>query len=199
MDQPSPLATAIATIAAALIAGGIAFLASVLSKEQKTSEFRQAWIDAVREDMSKFIGHVQMILGTVLVYRKRDRGAKKDREVIDFYKRNERALMEFVGIYYRIRLRLNLEKHKELLELVDGLYSTFSTGGQGGIDATKIDSLTKQVDIASHGILKNEWKRVKRGEMSFYMSKYISLSVLVGAGGFFLCYIFGHVALYWVP
>ena len=29
---------------------------STLTKEQKTSEFRQAWIDALREDLARFLG-----------------------------------------------------------------------------------------------------------------------------------------------
>jgi hypothetical protein len=53
MSASSSLLTVIGPVIAAIITGAIAFLASVLSKEQKTSEFRQAWIDALRNDLAE--------------------------------------------------------------------------------------------------------------------------------------------------
>lgn len=46
---------AIGAIAAASIAGLLAFLSLIIAKENKTSEFRQAWIDSLRLDLSKLI------------------------------------------------------------------------------------------------------------------------------------------------
>ena len=45
MDIPSPAYVAIGAIFAAIIAGGISFIIAVISKDQKTSEFRQEWIN----------------------------------------------------------------------------------------------------------------------------------------------------------
>lgn len=42
---------AIGAIGAALIAATVSLLGLIISKEQKTSEFRQAWIDALRSDL----------------------------------------------------------------------------------------------------------------------------------------------------
>jgi len=46
---------AIATVVAAVIAGLISVVALTLTKEQKTSEFRQAWIDGLRSDLADYL------------------------------------------------------------------------------------------------------------------------------------------------
>lgn len=46
---------AVGAVLAATIAGGMSFLGSVFSKDQKTSEFRQAWIDGLRSEISQLI------------------------------------------------------------------------------------------------------------------------------------------------
>ena len=46
---------AMATVTASLITAIISFVNLTLTKEQKISEFRQAWIDALREDLSIFL------------------------------------------------------------------------------------------------------------------------------------------------
>jgi len=45
---------AIATVTASLIAALIAFVNLILTKELKTSEFRQAWINDLRKALSTF-------------------------------------------------------------------------------------------------------------------------------------------------
>ena len=54
---------AIGAIAAALIAGLISLLGLIISKEQKTSEFRQAWIDGLRSELSLVIAHANALHG----------------------------------------------------------------------------------------------------------------------------------------
>ena len=53
---PAQSLVAIATLVAALIAGAIAFVNLTLTKEMKTSEFRQAWIDGLRDELAAFFG-----------------------------------------------------------------------------------------------------------------------------------------------
>ncbi|HKE96605.1 MAG TPA: hypothetical protein VKB34_20010, partial [Povalibacter sp.] len=53
-ELPAQSIVAIATVVASLIAGVFSFVNLTLNKEQKTSEFRQAWIDALRADLSAF-------------------------------------------------------------------------------------------------------------------------------------------------
>lgn len=89
---------AIGTIAAALIAGLVSLLGLIISKEQKTSEFRQAWIDALRTELSAVIAHANAIHGAKAADFKTPAELWKD--VRD----------DYVGINEataRIRLRLN--------------------------------------------------------------------------------------------
>ena len=49
---------AIGAVVAALIAAIVSLLGLIISKEQKTSEFRQAWIDALRSDLTHLIHRI---------------------------------------------------------------------------------------------------------------------------------------------
>jgi hypothetical protein len=52
---------AIGATIAALIAGIVSLLGLIISKEQKTSEFRQAWVDALRSDLTGFLTQINAI------------------------------------------------------------------------------------------------------------------------------------------
>ena len=67
MTFPAIPDAAIGAIAAASIAGLLAFLGLIIAKENKTSEFRQAWIDSLRLDLSKLISNARAIRGAVAV------------------------------------------------------------------------------------------------------------------------------------
>jgi hypothetical protein len=58
---------AIGAVVAALIAGTVSLLGLIISKEQKTSEFRQAWIDALRCDLSAFLTQINAIHDSINV------------------------------------------------------------------------------------------------------------------------------------
>jgi hypothetical protein len=45
----------------ALFSGVFSMIGLIISKDQKLSAFRQAWIDALREDISSFAAHAIMI------------------------------------------------------------------------------------------------------------------------------------------
>src|SRR6218665_2619513 len=55
-DLPAQALAAVATLVASLIAAAVAFVNLTLTTELKTSEFRQAWIDGLREGLAKFLG-----------------------------------------------------------------------------------------------------------------------------------------------
>ena len=51
---------ALGAITAALITGFLSLLGLIISKEQKTSEFRQQWIDALRQELAEFLGYAEI-------------------------------------------------------------------------------------------------------------------------------------------
>ena len=96
--------SAAAYVGAAVIAASAAFIGVVIGKEQKTTEFRQDWINAQRSDLA---------LVLALASNARGQSAKTKSE----------ALVAFDEALNRIRLRENPEKEewKSVLEALDRL------------------------------------------------------------------------------
>lgn len=164
---------AIATVVAALITGAISFVNLTLTKEQKTSEFRQAWIDALREDLAQFLGAARAFARAVEVvhqfgpdYKSKVPLTVSDEKVSDLR-------YQAAETYCRIQLRLNPSEpeHVELLRLlrraIDEQNAMLHSGG--GIDPTM-----KAIEVANEyaqPVLKKEWERVKRGELPFRLAR----------------------------
>jgi translation initiation factor 2 beta subunit (eIF-2beta)/eIF-5 len=71
-DDPTAATTtaivaASATILVALISGLVSLLGLIISKEQKISDFRQAWIDALRQDTATLLANANTICASLLV------------------------------------------------------------------------------------------------------------------------------------
>lgn len=172
-ELPAQAIVAIATLVAALITGAISFVNLTLTKEQKTSEFRQAWIDALREDLAQFLGAARAFARAVEVlhqfgpdYKSKVPLTVSDEKVSDL--RHQAA-----ETYCRIQLRLNSSEpeHVELLRLlrraIDEQNAMLRNGG--GIDPTM-----KAIEVATEyaqPLLKREWERVKRGELPFRIAR----------------------------
>jgi hypothetical protein len=159
----------VGAVAVALIAGGISLVLAVLAKDQKTSEFRQAWIDLLRDDVSKYIGICSSISTLSIVVRK-----KSQQEVEEFVLSKHNDFVEAAGVATRIRLRLNRDEHKRLIALVTNLDGL-------GMDKKAFDDRIEEIVVESQSILKGEWERVKRGEFSYRVLKLISAAILLGS------------------
>lgn len=57
----------IGAIGAALIAGIVSLLGLIISKEQKTSEFRQTWVDSLRSEITSYLTSFNAIADALLV------------------------------------------------------------------------------------------------------------------------------------
>jgi len=162
-------------IAAALVAGLISFAVTVLAKDQKTSEFRQAWIDGLRADLADFAG----LAGTMaaVLNAKHLRGEDAGSYVLE--RHDDFTKMD--SLITRIRLRLNPDEHGEILEFLKVFRS-----GRPATSRAEIDQAVEGVVACGQKILKSEWKRVKRGEPAFQWLKRVSLVFVVAAlvGGF---------------
>lgn len=169
---------------AAVIAGAVAFLASVFTKESKTSEFRQAWIDGLRNDISHFIGAYYWV-SDVASERPEELATLKD---------------EFIKLEHmqaRIELRLNDKKeHEEILCQLHGLvrFETFSVQ-----DSVARTAAVNNFVAESRRILKGEWTRVKRGELTYRITKWISLLAFLAFAIIAVLLVRGHVLISYVP
>lgn len=172
MDIPLPLLVPIGAVLAACITGAISFVSLVTSKEQKISEFRQAWIDAFRSELADFSSQARRVslqhipvnlkaLTTPLLEQMEiaDREAEKP----DPFHENRQRMAQ---AYYALRLRLNPEEadHKQLMTHLDNVYELLnSRSDRYGKCVAELDNLAKVAQM----VLKREWVRVKDGEGSF--------------------------------
>lgn len=161
---------AIGAIAAASIGGLLAFLGLLVAKENKTSEFRQAWIDSVRLDLAKMISNARAIRGAVAV------GFEEKSEL---FNATERYFVEINQVAVAIRLRVNPKEqaYRLILEGIDELERLM-------IDCPSIDLVAcreceKKIIDQAQVVLKNEWNRVRRGELIFSITKWVGFTVIM--------------------
>src|SRR5947208_1351430 len=70
-----PLIAAAGAFLVAWIAGAFSLLGLIISKEQKVSEFRQSWIDALRNDLGLLVAHAYQIQAFILMHQPYDPSA----------------------------------------------------------------------------------------------------------------------------
>lgn len=177
MDPRSTIFIAIGAIVAALITGVFSFVSLVTTKEQKTSEFRQEWIDSLREDISQFLALAYTLAKTVEsaslgLVNKPGRPSR----VRGFLEQNRSDWIALVNLYRRIVLRLNPDEHATLIATVRELYDLFD---EPYVDVRRIMDLQDAITRESQSILKAEWERVKAGEPVFRTTKVIALITIV--------------------
>lgn len=183
--MPPSFLSVLGPILAATIAGAVAFLASVFSKEQKTSEFRQAWIDSLRSDLSELISIALQLGDEILVRHKRG----ENTEAIQAHLRTkESEFQRLEACKARIRLRLNPKEHQILLEAVRAMS-----------DPSGHDAKAEHLISESQRVLKAEWRRVKRGEPVFFVTKWLSLMVFLTALAIAISMVFGKISVEYVP
>jgi hypothetical protein len=160
---------AVGAVSASLIAGLVSLLGLIVSKEQKVSEFRQAWIDALRAELSSLIAHANAIHGA---------------NTADFANSSEAwkvVRADFVGINEaaaRIRLRLNSKEPEAVavlsqLERLEELLAPETTK----IDYIQLNTAEKELVSVAQVVLKQEWLRVQRGEQVFRVARLAALFV----------------------
>ena len=176
-----PLAP-IATVVAALITAVISFVNLTLSKEQKTSEFRQAWIDGLRVDLAIFFSSARGLCRTMQEARS---PSATDEDIQDFkFGKEKIGNMRLAGAdsLYRIKLRLNKNEpeHKELNRLLESAIRTQNKINiEKGNDYTEAFNAIELAASYSQDILKNEWERVKLGERSFQIAKNTVIPLII--------------------
>lgn len=189
MNVPSEAWQVIGAIVAAMVAGLVSFIVTILAKEQKTSEFRQAWVDALRQDLSDFAAASISLTDSLRLLAEQSASAAEVRAHLLQERYPEVKQIEATRI--RILLRLNPKEHVKLTELIEEAYS-YSAARDEKADANAGSRLIKEFVTESQVVLKYEWKRVKRGETVFWVTKWLSLLVFVASGVVAWLYWRGH-------
>ena len=171
MNSPFPAQTlvAVATVVAALIAGLISFVNLTLTKEQKTSEFRQAWIDGLREDLSTFLSAARACARAFEA--KTALGQNYSKTQFPFSDDQVAELRHSLAqSFYKIKLRLNPDEteHIELLRLMTrALEEQNKQQVEQNPSGSEVLLAIERISDYARPVLKTEWTRVKRGELPF--------------------------------
>lgn len=165
----------VGAVGAAIIAAIVSLIGLIIGKEQKTSEFRQAWIDALRAELIKYMTTLNAIAdATDIKYP--DQPAKLAALTPHYSKLNEAT--------FGVMLRLNDKEPKSRAVLA--AMNDFHALAQD--EQTLIPENIRPVEAAlltaSKDLLKYEWKRVKRGEWTYRVSKWVSFLIVIGLVGF---------------
>jgi hypothetical protein len=160
--------TATATIFASLIAAGISFLTLTLSKEQKISDFRQAWIDGLREDLAIWFSSARSMARATEERQLDEAQAAKAKFLLSEDQIRATRVMS-AQAYYKIKLRLNSgeEQHIQLVTLIDQAINLQNATAKGESDGSKTIPAIEAAFEFSRSVLKTEWERVKDGEPRF--------------------------------
>jgi len=165
-----PASQSFATLTAAFLGAFVALITIIITKEQKVSEFRQAWINAFRDDLADAISSASTL--TVIVQRSNPVNEQ------DMY----REWSRFTAALARIELRLNLseEPHRRLEQFIRKAEELMRDMELSPESYHPGEWMELQTDIvaASQKLLKIEWNRVKQGER-YYRSAKIALLFVV--------------------
>ena len=184
----------IGAITVAMIAALVSFIVTILTKEQKTSEFRQSWIDALRQELSDFAAILLSISDTI--HLKLERGDTEEEISEQVHTERLADIKQLEGVRVRILLRLNPDEHTALIGLIDKAYLD-----NASIRSQKEDSgsLIASFISESQRVLKKEWRRVKQGELAFRLTKWISFGIFLAALVIIVAYATDHLRVAYVP
>lgn len=181
MDLPSTLYIALGAVVAATLAGVFSFVSLINQKEGKISEFRQNWIDAIRNDISKLLGSIESMSTAWqrIEYQEREsRNNFENKEWIDTYHELVKDEVEVFGeSYHRILMRLNKTEH---LELIDELRQAriYISNPKVMFDKNELRRHVDRIVNKSQDILKEEWEVVKAGEKPYKRTKFATLVIV---------------------
>ncbi|RBI68913.1 hypothetical protein DQ400_06025 [Vreelandella sulfidaeris] len=176
-DIPVNVLVPVGVIIAALIAGAFSFLSLVLTKEQQISQLRQNWIDALRDDISKYIA---ALVATEEIYWAMN---QKHGDTVDVLARSmetKEEHQELAIAYSSIMMRLNPDdksEHQKALRKSLVQSKALANNGKWDESAAMVDSIREFAQLT----LKEEWERVKVGEPSFVNSKRVAVIGVVTA------------------
>lgn len=150
----------------------MSFVNLTMTKEQKTSEFRQSWIDSLREDLATYFSAIRTIARAhQALYRSGEKYKEQNFPWSDSQIAEQRQVA--LEVLYRIKLRLNPneKEHEELFRL---LKNALEEQKKMSKNASCSDATIEAIDTASdyaRPVLKTEWKRVKKGERAFRIAR----------------------------
>lgn len=160
------------------IAGAFSLVGLLISKEQRVSDFRQIWIDALRADLAKFVAHAHQIQAYATL--------NKPIDYSKYWQDTHEDHIELNQASIRIKLRLNPSEcdSRLILQSMGEMEELFKTR-KDIPDSAALDKINTIVDALEHNappLLKKEWNRVKRGEVIYNFAKWGAFTLFILTG-----------------
>lgn len=170
---------ALGAVIAAVVTAFVSWLGLIITKEQKISDFRQAWIDALRVEISAVVAHANAIHGAA---------AAQLRSPAELWSVAREDYVKLNQAEASIRLRLN-PNEKESLTVLSSIEKLEEHLTRGYLDHREINQIEKQLVVDAQALLKKEWGRVRVGEPMFLWSKrlllfFVGVGIVVAIGSF---------------
>jgi hypothetical protein len=145
----------------------IAVTTAVIAKEQKVSEFRQAWINDLRNECAEYFCLAADVipLKENVQYLKERKSSTSEKNLLSTYDEQIEVRRRMYILFNRISLKLNPEKDRLYLNKLKKLLSF--NDGDVSLSIDQSIELLHNVIGDTHQILKTEWERVKIGEARF--------------------------------
>lgn len=164
---------------AAIIAGYFSFINLIASKENKVSEFRQEWINSLRDSISCYVSSLSYLSTLIKHYSERP---DEEKNKFEMFRDVENVYTKVTESYNDIVFRINDdEKNKKGKKIndnfLDELRNTREYYNKNNFSEAK--KACDKLSEAAKPLLKYEWKRVKTGELSYRVSKYLSIIILL--------------------
>lgn len=173
MDLTPALIAAFATLFAAGVTATVSLVVSILSKEQKTSEMRQQWIDALRDDISELISEL-MILRVIGEHA----DVSTPLKMHEYIEKRQPNLLKVGMLLSRIELRLTPADHQPLIRLLHDVSRKVSPSNKGPEHDEIAGEGLRAVSDECGRVLRQEWARVQRGEPAFVSIKRFAKAIV---------------------
>ena len=158
------------TALVAMLAAIVSMLGLVISKEVKVSEFRQAWIDSLREEIASLIAYAYAAETAFRLAQNEPDAQKK----WDLCHPTYRPLNEMIA---RIKLRLNPKESDQILDALDRLETALNPGGSPPKPGV-ISAIDSTLIMETQKVLKGAWLVVREGER-FYRGARVGAITLI--------------------
>ncbi|WP_143451565.1 hypothetical protein [Janthinobacterium sp. 13] len=175
---------ALATLAAAFVAGGIARSNLIASKESKISEFRQIWVGELRENLSSLFSAVRSLARAVQEERDRQNGNGTHPKFHFGQQKIVEVRHSSAELKYRVGLLLDRKQdsHVELQRLLEVMMETQQAYlmGENNADIKPVFDAVECANELGMVVVAQEWETVRRGEPEYRNAvKKVDLVLLV--------------------
>lgn len=177
MSFPNTIYPALATLVAAFLVFLYSFVNMLVSKDQKTTEFRQAWIDSLREEVAILVAKFGYLTTQAERLRTDHDHSGGKKEYLEKYGPD---ISEMASCFHKIQLRIKFNaKDKNELALSSKLIEIEAYAQYEDMNSEETAKKSDELIGIAQKLLKKEWERVKRGERSFYLSKIIFVGAIM--------------------